>query len=99
MSIALKPSKFMMARYNYFENKMFSSDGDSQNIDGQNSLSSFASQESANLFGIKSKFTPSVGIKDQGQLDGVVKNYKSVEATNMVTFNGRGENALPSRVC
>ncbi len=93
MSIALKPSKFMMARYNYFENKTFSSEGDNQNIDGQNSLSSFASQESANLFGIKAKISPSVGIKDQSQLDGIVKSHKSVEATNMVTFNGKGENA------
>ncbi len=91
MSIALRPSQFKLAAYNYAQNEQYVSASADQSIDGLGKFSSFALDESEKLFGQASERILAKPFQSQREVDEVAKTRKAVGANFLVDFRGSGE--------
>jgi type VI secretion system secreted protein VgrG len=90
MSIGLKPNRFSMYHYNYVKHRDFSSAGNP--VGGLGPLGTFAYQQSAGLFGQSTQMWPLKDINFQSELDDAVELVNATNATDLIRFNGTGEN-------
>lgn len=90
MSISLKPTRFKMYHYNYLKHEEYSSPA--QPVSGLGTLGDFAVQQSQGLFGQTSQLWPLKDVQAKGDLDDAVEMVNATNATDLVRFQGAGEN-------
>lgn len=90
MAIGLKPAKFKMYHHNYYNNIEYK--GDSSVGIQMSPFVRFAHGESEKLFRQESYLGTFRDIRDNSELNDTIKSIKSVNASDMVTFRGTGEN-------
>lgn len=90
MAIGLKPAKFKMYHHNYYNNIEYR--GDSSVSIQMSPFVRFAHGESEKLFRQESHLGTFRDIRDNSELNDTIKSIKSVNASDMVTFRGTGEN-------
>lgn len=92
MSIALMPAKFSMDVYDYTKSQTYKGKSSSQAVEGLNQFGKFALDESENLFSQEALLISGKPAYSQSELDESVKSLRSGLASNLVIFNGNGEN-------
>ncbi len=92
MLIALMPSKFTMTGYDYTKDQSYQGKSSSQPVDGLSQYGKFALDESENLFSQEALLISDKPVYSQNELDELIKSRRSLMASNLIIFNGRGEN-------
>ncbi|UOQ74810.1 contractile injection system protein, VgrG/Pvc8 family [Hymenobacter cellulosilyticus] len=92
MAVELRPTKFKMGRYDYLAHKPYQGTSESQSLGKLNPFAAFALQKSDALFSQPSQFQADRHIRDQGQLDTAIKEWKANQVSGLVSFYGNGEN-------
>jgi type VI secretion system secreted protein VgrG len=90
MSISLKPAKFNMFHHNYYKLKNFAGNSVPANV-GLKEFAQFAHDESEKLFRQDSHLVTFKDIRSDLELGETISNIKAVNASDMVTFRGHGE--------
>lgn len=90
MAISIKPNKHQMHHYNYVQHKAF--DAPHKPTSGLGVFGDFAYQQSSATFGNPAQLWPLKDVGSVGELDGHRGTLNSLNATNLVRFNGSGEN-------
>lgn len=90
MSVGVKPNQVEMMHYNYQKHERYSSKG--QAVSGLGTFGDFAYSKSSALFSQSSLQWPLRDIQFKSQLDDAVEAMNKANATDLVRFNGAGEN-------
>ncbi|MEZ0539645.1 type VI secretion system Vgr family protein [Fibrella arboris] len=90
LSVSLKPNQFQMFHYNYQKDESYRSGG--QPVQSLQAFGNFAYSKSASLFSRASLRWPLRDIQSKGELDDAVEATNISNATDLVTFEGVGEN-------
>lgn len=90
MSISLKPAKFKMLHHNYYKLQDYTGNSSSQNIQMED-FAKFALSESEKMFKQDSHLVTFKDIRSTNELNDTIKNIKAVNASDMISFRGRGE--------
>jgi Rhs element Vgr protein len=92
MSVSIMPSRFGIYNYNYVNHKETSGISWDQKIAGLTQLVSFALSTSENIFSQEDHRVAVSTTREGSQLNDYVKLTKTMDAGNLVIFNGSGEN-------
>ncbi len=92
MSITLLPSKFKMIGYDYTKDEVYTGKSSGQSVDGLADYSKFALDESENLFSHESLMETDKKPGSQKELNEEIKARRSGLASELVVFQGHGEN-------
>ncbi len=90
MSIALKPAKFKMLHHNYYKLQDYTGSSTSQSVQME-AFAQFAHNESEKMFKQDSHLVTFKDIRSSTELNDTIKNIKAVNASDMITFRGKGE--------
>ena len=90
MSIGLKPTKYLMHHYNYQLHKSF--DAPHKPATGYGPFGDFAYSTASATFGNPAQLMPLKDVGSAGELDGHRGTVNSINGTDLVRFNGFGEN-------
>ncbi|MEZ0611502.1 type VI secretion system Vgr family protein [Fibrella sp. WM1] len=90
MSVGVKPNQIEMMHYNYKKHERYS--GKSKPLSALGTFGTFAYQTSSSLFGNSSLLWPLRDAQSKGDVDSAVDAMNKTNATDMVRFNGHGEN-------
>lgn len=90
MSISIKPNKYQMHHYNYVQHKAF--DAPHTPAAGYGPFGDFAYQQASATFSNPAQLLPLKDVGSVGELDGHRSTLNSVNGTDLVQFNGSGEN-------
>ncbi|MBC8153831.1 MAG: type VI secretion system tip protein VgrG [Bacteroidetes bacterium] len=90
MSIRLKPNKFSMYHYNYVKHRAFNSAH--APTGGLGTLGDFAYAQSQATFGNAAQLWPLKDVQFQGDLDEARQTLNATNATDLIDFQGSGEN-------
>ncbi len=90
MSISLKPAKFKMLHHNYYKLQDYTGASTSQSV-SMEMFAEFAHNESEKLFKQDSHLVTFKDIRSGTELNDTIKSIKAVNASDMVTFRGSGE--------
>ncbi len=90
MSISIKPNKYQMHHYNYVQHKSF--DAPHSPASGYGPFGDFAYQQSSATFTNAAQLLPLKDVGSASELDGHRSTLNSVNGTDLVRFNGAGEN-------
>jgi type VI secretion system secreted protein VgrG len=92
MTIELQPSQFALARYDYLAHQPYQGTSASQQLSQLNPFASFALQQSEKLFSQPARLLAGRHVRSQQQLDTTIREWKENQVSNLVTFQGTGEN-------
>ena len=92
MSIALMPAKFSMSAYDYRKDQSYSGRSSGQAVEGLGQFTRFALDESENLFSQEAPVIAAKPVSNQHGLDEQIRFRRSMVASNLIVFHGRGEN-------
>ncbi|MBO0950795.1 type VI secretion system Vgr family protein [Fibrella forsythiae] len=90
MSVSLKPNQFQMYHYNYQKDEDYRSNG--KPVNGIGVFGNFAYAKSASLFSRTSLRWPLRDVQTKSELDEAVEATNISNATDLITFEGAGEN-------
>ncbi|RZM24643.1 MAG: rhs element Vgr protein [Pedobacter sp.] len=90
MSIGVKPNQVEMMHYNYQKHERYTGKG--LPVSGLGTFGDFAYSKSSSLFAQASQQWPLRDVQFKAQLDDAVEAINKGSATNLVKFNGAGEN-------
>jgi uncharacterized protein involved in type VI secretion and phage assembly len=91
MSISIVPSRFGVYNYNYTNHEETSGISKDQKVTGLNRLVNFALKASENTFSQDNQITTVDTTRDGSELNDYVKLAKTMNAGNLIYFNGTGE--------
>ena len=92
MDLELLPAKFKLGRYDYLAHTPHAGDSDGQALAALNPFAAFALQTSERLFTQPARLLANRPIRSAGQLDATIHDWKANQASELVTFQGNGEN-------
>jgi len=92
MAIDLQPTKFALSRYDYLAHTPYHGTSDSQALSQLNPFAAFALQQSDQLFAQPAQLLANRHIRSQQQLNTTIREWKENQVSNLVTFQGSGEN-------
>ena len=90
-SITLSPSKFKLAGYDYTKDKLYQGDSSSKSVNGLSQFGQFALSKSEDVYSRPSILVAEQPVYSSSELDELVKEKKSVAASNLIVFTGQGE--------
>lgn len=90
MAISLKPSKYLMHHYDYKKHKSY--DAPHSPAGGYGTFGDFAYAKSSALFGNPAQLWPLKDVGSPGELAGHRATVNTVNGTDLVRFQGSGEN-------
>jgi type VI secretion system secreted protein VgrG len=92
LAIELQPTQFALARYDYLAHQPYQGTSASQQLSQLNPFADFALQQSDKLFSQPARLLAGRHVRSQQQLDTAIKEWKENQVSNLVTFQGTGEN-------